>query len=223
MHGISRSRSLVAAAIIMAMAASITGLFGASGPAVRITSPASGAQVNGVIQVRASVSGSSSASYVIFGVDNTRPYSSNSMPYTFSLDTRGLSDGAHRIFAEVYDNYGLAASSNVVTIRVSNGLSSAVQARSEPATRVAERPIATPPARVAANAEAATEASTASSTQESERAATSSPTVAVRGPLPEPTRTTAPSEVPPATGSEVDAPAFASLPAAPTSTRPPVV
>jgi hypothetical protein len=43
----------------------------------------------------------------------------------------------------------------------------------------------------------------------------------VRGPLPEPTRTTAQPEVTPATVSGVDAPAYASLPAAPTSTRPP--
>ena len=78
MRSSKRSHSLVAGILILAMVASITVLFGASGTTVRITSPASGARVSGHVNIQASIKTTAEVSYVLFGVDDSRPYSTNS-------------------------------------------------------------------------------------------------------------------------------------------------
>lgn len=179
------SKSLISGAVIAAMLLSITGLFGAPGARVQITSPASGAVVSGVIEVRASVSGAS-VGYIILGVDEARPYSSNSTPCTFELDTTTLTDGAHRLFAEAYDNFGLIASSKAVTIRVKNGQAAPAPAAAPPAARVAAKPApAAPKAKVAAKPPAKAVAAPAPAEPKQVAAVPQAP--AARGPVPEPT------------------------------------
>jgi hypothetical protein len=193
----SKPNSLVAGLLILAMTATITGLFGA-GATVKITSPASGATVSGVVNVCASVKGAGRVSYLILGVDDARPCSTNTSPYTFGLDTRALVDGPHRIFAEAYDSYGMIGSSKAIKIYVKNG-SGAVQAPREPATRVAAKPksVSQPAVRVAGKASGTPEARTVGSVTEAGGQPATSVAMSARGPAPEPSRTQATVETAP--------------------------
>lgn len=190
MHRPKWFHSLLAGTLILAMVASISGLLGAPGTTIRITSPTAGARVSGAIDVQASVKSTADVSYMLFGVDGDRPSSTNSTPYVFHLDTRTLTDGPHRIFVEAYDRYGMIASSEVITIHVKNGSASAVQASKPPATRVAARPEAESAARVAAR-RTTESAKTASAAATTPRSAAVSPATSVAGPRPEPVRTAA--------------------------------
>ncbi len=117
-----RVHGFVASALILALVASVSGLFGAAGGAlVTIAAPADGARVSGVIEVKASVKDAQGLSYVIFGVNDDRPISTNRAPFTWELDTRTLPDGPHRLFCEAYDSYGMIGSSRAITIHVNNG------------------------------------------------------------------------------------------------------
>ncbi len=182
MRRFSSFRALVASLLVVTMVGSFTGLLGASGTGILITSPKAGARVSGAVDVQASIKVDADISYVILGVDDDRPYASNSAPYSFELDTRTLTDGPHRLYVEVYDRYGLVGSSKTLTVYVRNGSSAAVEAE-EPAepTRVAARPAANPPARIAARPDAA--ARTAASAATVERSALVSPAASSRGPL----------------------------------------
>ena len=187
-----RSHSLLAGILAVAMAVSITGLFGASGTTVSITSPASGARVTGPVDIQVSIKTTADVSYVLFGIDGTRPSSTNSAPYVFELDSRTLADGPHQVFAEAYDRHGMIGSSKPITIHVKNGSASAVPLETQaPATRVAKQP----------KTQAAPRVATARATQESpktvadaaaaQRDASASAAVPGRGPRPEPARTAA--------------------------------
>lgn len=176
-------RSKVAAVLIAVMAVSVTGLFGATGASVKITSPKSGARVSGEITVSTSVKASSVA-YLILVVDGERPCVTNSRPYRFNLDTRMLADGPHKISVEAYDSFGMIASSRAITIHVKNGAPRQLAAKksSTPTMQAAARTPATTvraPARgdhPRVVAEAADQAATA----------TAAGTMSGRGPLPEP-------------------------------------
>jgi len=191
MRTVKSSQPLVAGLLAVAMVLSITGLLGAAGTSIQITSPKAGARVSGLVEVRASIRSEASLAYVILGVDDDRPYSTNSAPYVFEVDTRTLTDGAHRVYVEAYDRYGLVGSSKVVRIYVKNGSASAVQAKKEPAARVAAKPAPKPPARTAPVAKADSAAQTVSSAEAAEGGAAASPAMSGRGPLPAPTRTAA--------------------------------
>jgi len=174
------------------MVGSITGLFGAPGATIRITSPAPGARVSGYVDIQASIKTTADVAYVLFGIDGSRPYSTNSTPYVFELDTRTLADGRHQIFVEAYDKYGMLGSSKTITIYVKNGSSSAVQARTQPpATQVATKPKAESAARVAARQTTEERAKTMSAAAAAPTSGSMSPPAAVRGPRPEPVRTAA--------------------------------
>ena len=69
------SHSLVAGVLVLAMAASITGLMGAPGVTITIASPKAGARVSGVVDIQASIRASTDITYVLFGVDGDRPCS----------------------------------------------------------------------------------------------------------------------------------------------------
>ena len=196
MRHATRTRPLLAGVLVLAMVLAVTGLLGAAGATVRLTSPKSGAKVSGVITVQASVKADSKVSYVIFAVDDDRPQSSNSAPYSFELDTRALTDGAHRVFVEVYDKYGLVGSSSVTTIYVRNNASSAQQVKKPAETRVAARPAApaktakapsAPPAHSAAPAAGLSRAQVAATPATAEKSASVSPMMSARGPMSAPT------------------------------------
>ena len=195
-----KSRPLVAGVLVLAMVVSLTGMLVAAGTSLRIASPRSGARVSGVISVQASVKTDERVSYVILGIDQDRPQSSNYAPYTFQIDTRELTDGPHRIFVEAYDRYGLVGSSSVVTIYVRNGSSSATQVKKQPATQVATAKPSAPSVKIAkapsgppirAAASSAASARTTASPADVEAAAAVAPMMSGRGPLPAPTHAAA--------------------------------
>jgi len=97
-------------------------------PAVAITSPTSGATVSGTIAVTASASDSVGVASVQLQVDGTNVGSADTTsPYSFSLDTTTLSNGAHSLTAVAVDTSGNQATSIAVSITVSNGGSSGPQ------------------------------------------------------------------------------------------------
>jgi len=223
---------LIAGLLVLAMVASITGLFGAAAAGISISSPAPGAKVSGVLTVTASARGAARVSYVIFGVDADRPSSTNSAPYTFQLDTTALADGPHRIFAEAYDSYGMIASSKVITVYVRNSAAPLVQARKALPTRVAARP-APPPApklasrpapavRVAGQPLAGPRPITEASAVEPEKVSAASPTLTARGPMPEPSRVAAAATISPASPTAPEPASRASFAAGATSDAPSV-
>jgi len=134
-HGSRRSRLLLP---LVALVSSGTVLLGA-GDAVRISSPAHKSRVSGTIAVTAEVTTSAPVAYVLLVVDGTRPASTNSLPATFQLDTRELSDGPHVVSAEAYAGFQMIAASKAITIYVDNqtGPQVAAKQRSMPKTATA--------------------------------------------------------------------------------------
>ncbi len=206
MRQISRTRPIVAGVLVLAMVLMVSGLLGATGASVRLTSPKAGAKVSGTIDVRAAVKADQEVSYVILGVDEDRPQSSNSAPFTFQIDTRELTDGVHRIFIEAYDRYGLVGTSSIVKIYVRNGSPSSVQAAKSAATRVAAKPKApaatrtasAPPAKPTRSTSPITvlsRAHVAATPATASGEATVAPIVVARGPLPAPTHSAAESSI----------------------------
>jgi hypothetical protein len=190
------SRSRVAAVLIAAMAVSVTGLFGAPGATVKIISPAAGARVTGEIAVSATVNTSAAVSYVILVVDQARPCVTNSSPFRFQLDTRALSDGPHRVSVEVYDDFGMIASSKAITINVKNSSSPVVAQKAAPpramakpaptgAQQTATKPIASPPTSVVAG-KGPGKPQVVGDAADQQVAASAAPTALGRGPMPEP-------------------------------------
>ncbi len=214
------SHSLVAGVLVLAMAASITGLMGAPGVTINLVSPKAGARVSGVVDIQASIRASADITYVLFGVDGDRPYSTNSAPYIFELDTRTLADGAHRIFVEAYDRYGMVGSSKTITIYVRNGSAAVAQAQKPTATRLAAAPSADSATRVAAERATEPKRDTAAVSGESRTAAPAGP-AAGRGPLPEPVHTAVQPQVPPMRPTGPAGLATASAPSAAVSDLPP--
>jgi hypothetical protein len=235
-------QSLIAGLLVLAMVVSITGIFAASGANVRITAPRAGAKVSGVLQVNAAVKNAGKVAYVILGVDENRPFSSNAAPFTFEIDTTALSDGAHRVFVEAYDNYGLVATSKVITVYVKNGSAPApmVQARKAPATRVAAKPkpaapVAkatpasptakavqpSPATRVAGGSSAG--AVTVDALADARSTSATAPTLSGRGPLPEPSHSTQVARMSPARPSAAETGARMSFASGAASDLPPAV
>ncbi len=226
----SLSRPVVAGLLVLAMVLSLAGLLGAAGTSISITSPQSGAQVSGLMKVRAAIRSDVRISYVILAVDRNRPQSSNSAPYSFQVDTRELTDGAHRVFVEAYDRYGLVGRSSVITVYVRNGSSSPRQVKKEPATQVASRPSAPavstakaepkPPARAVAAGKAAPARTTDTRAVSGEQAAVS-PMMSGRGPLPAPAHSAADVAVVPSRPASTSTPARESAASKPMGSRPP--
>jgi hypothetical protein len=93
---------------------------GVGGGYIRISQPKAGDKLSGKVTVRAQVRGIEDLAYVIFGVDDSRPHSTNAEPYQYELDTTTLADGPHSLFAEAHGKYGLLAGSAPVQVLVSN-------------------------------------------------------------------------------------------------------
>lgn len=175
-------RATVAAILSAIMLVSVTGLFGAGGTTVKITLPRPGARLHGEVEVRASVSGSARVSYVILVVDNERPCVTNSHPYRFRLDTRGLPDGAHRLAVEAYDGFGLIGASRPITVYVKNGSAApSAGGKREAGRRGAGSPPATAIARPAVGPQVVSQPAAAA------QAPLAAGALTARGPLPEPT------------------------------------
>lgn len=194
MRRMSRTRAFVAGVVILAMALSITALFGASGPGVRITSPAARAKVSGVITVYAEVTAEDRVSYALLVVDGQRPASTNSFPCRFEFDTWEVADGPHKLLVEAYDEGGLVAASRAVTIQVRNrpaAVTAVTRTAAPPASRVVVAPARPVPGETGSAARVATEPASDGA------ARVAGQTAVARGPLPEPARTAADATVAP--------------------------
>jgi hypothetical protein len=88
-------------------------------PTVSITSPANGATIAGMTTISATASDNDGVSKSEFYVDNVLKLTDTSSPYSFSLDTTGLSNSAHTIRADAYDPSNNKASAQV-SVQVSN-------------------------------------------------------------------------------------------------------
>lgn len=185
-----RSYSLLASILAVAMVVSITGLLGASGTTVTITSPKSGARVTGPVDIQVSIKTTADVSYVLFGIDGTRPSSTNSAPYVFELDSRTIADGPHKVFAEAYDRHGMIGSSKPITIYVKNGSASAVPLETQaPATQVAKQTTPRSAPRVVAAPTTKGSPKTVADAAAAQGDTSASAAVPGRGPRPEPART----------------------------------
>lgn len=94
-------------------------------PTVSLTAPTAGSTVNGTITVSANAADNTSGTgvgKVEFYVDNVLKNSDTTPPYSFSLDTKTLSDGNHSFTAKAYDNATPAnsATSSAVAVTVDN-------------------------------------------------------------------------------------------------------
>jgi hypothetical protein len=90
-----------------------------AGSLIRLIAPKPGAVLSGEVTLQAVVA-SAEVSYVIFGVDDSRPHSTNSSPYQFRLNSEDLSNGPHQLFAEAYSRGGLLGRSAPIKITVRN-------------------------------------------------------------------------------------------------------
>lgn len=89
-------------------------------PAVAISSPASGATVQGTVAVSATASDNVGVSKVEFYRNNVLFAASNSAPYSFSWNTTTVSNGSYTLMAKAYDAAGNVGQSGNVTVTVSN-------------------------------------------------------------------------------------------------------
>ncbi len=89
-------------------------------PTATITTPASGALVRGTQSVAVSASDNVGVARVELLVDGTLNATLTAAPYTFSLSTTTLTNGAHALVAKAYDAAGNTGLSSTVSITVDN-------------------------------------------------------------------------------------------------------
>ena len=90
-------------------------------PTTSITSPSSGATVNGTTSVSATATDNVGVTKVELWVDGALALTRTAAPYTFSWDTTGVPNGSHSLQSKAYDAAGLAGSSAPVAVTVNNG------------------------------------------------------------------------------------------------------
>ena len=132
------ARLVAAGVVLIGSAAVVTALTAASSP-VRLISPKPGTRVSGTISLAAQVN-VPETSYVVFGIDQQRPCSTNSQPYICTLDTIGISNGVHYLWVEAYSRYGLLAASPRTKVFVSNGAAPKPKPVRSPAPVLAPKP-----------------------------------------------------------------------------------
>ncbi|MGE5639333.1 MAG: Ig-like domain-containing protein [Clostridia bacterium] len=96
-------------------------------PTVTMTAPAAGTTVSGTVTYSANATDDAGVSKVDFFVDNALQISKTAAPYSGTLDTTKLANGAHVIKATAYDAQGLSSSSQV-SVNVSNTSSASLPA-----------------------------------------------------------------------------------------------
>ncbi len=89
-------------------------------PSVAVTSPAAGAQVSGTIAVTFDASDNVGVARVELVVDGAVVGSDSAAPYSISLDTRTLSNGAHSLGGRAVDTSGNAATAATRSVTVQN-------------------------------------------------------------------------------------------------------
>jgi len=90
-------------------------------PTAAITSPASGATLTGTVTVTATASDDVGVTRVELAVDGATVTSDASAPFSFTLDTTTLGNGAHSLSVKAFDAANNAGTSASVAVSVSNG------------------------------------------------------------------------------------------------------
>lgn len=85
-------------------------------PTVRITSPASGATVSGIVTIRATATDDVRVEKVDFWVDGTLKALDRTSSYSYSWDSRKVPAGTHTLRVRAYDIDGNRVSSSSVTV-----------------------------------------------------------------------------------------------------------
>jgi hypothetical protein len=88
-------------------------------PAVSITSPGSGASVDGAVTIAAAASDTGGMQKVRFWVDGTYLAFDTTAPYTRSWDTTSFTNGPHTVRAQAVDNAG-NSTDTTVSVNVNN-------------------------------------------------------------------------------------------------------
>lgn len=89
-------------------------------PTVSVTAPASGALVNGTVNITANASDASGISKVEFLIDGTLKGTDTTSAYTYGWASTLVSNGSHTITVKAYDTVGNVATSSGVTVTVNN-------------------------------------------------------------------------------------------------------
>ncbi|WP_239470209.1 Ig-like domain-containing protein [Archangium violaceum] len=101
-------------------------------PSVSLTAPAAGATLSGTVTLSASASDNFGVARVDFYDGSTLLGSDNTAPFSFSWDTRSVSNGAHSLSVVASDAAGLSTTS-AVAVTVSNDLISPTVSLTAPA------------------------------------------------------------------------------------------
>jgi hypothetical protein len=134
----SKPWRLVGLLVAVGLLVGLGSLAWALSTSVRLVAPKTGAVLKGTAVIQGEVS-ASGVTFVILGVDNQRAFSTNSAPYSFSLDTTELADGPHTLFIEAYGRGGVIARSGVVKVYVKNTTAKPVRVPAEPASTMQVR------------------------------------------------------------------------------------
>ncbi|WP_052440697.1 Ig-like domain-containing protein, partial [Geobacter sp. OR-1] len=89
-------------------------------PAVAVTAPADNAVVNGTITINAAASDNVGVSMVEFYTNGVMLSASNIAPYSYTWDTKSVTNGTYILTARALDNNGNVTNSSVVTVTVNN-------------------------------------------------------------------------------------------------------
>jgi hypothetical protein len=114
-----KPRLLLGACLTTGALVLLGGLAFAKLSSVQLTSPRSGTIVKGSMLIQAAVT-TPKVSFVILGVDGQGVHSTNTPPYSYTVDTTELADGPHSVYAEVYGQGGLLARTPTTAIVVKN-------------------------------------------------------------------------------------------------------
>ena len=89
-------------------------------PAAAMTAPANGATVSGIVTIAANASDNVGVAKVEFHSNGTLIKTLTAAPYSFTMDTTQVANGAYTLQAKAYDAAGNAGSSSVINVTVSN-------------------------------------------------------------------------------------------------------
>jgi chitodextrinase len=89
-------------------------------PTVNLTAPAANSTVTGTTAINANAIDETGISKVEFYIDNALKGSDSTAPYTYSWDSKQVTNGSHSVSAKAYDAAGNTGS-DVRTVNVTNG------------------------------------------------------------------------------------------------------
>lgn len=117
-----RLRSYLPGALLGLLVASASHGFGEPQSSLQITSPKAGSVVSGVVPITVEAPEEMGITFLVFGVDDSRPVSTNTRPFTCSWDTSAYLDGPHFLFAEAYGAGGIMSRVGPIRVNVRNRL-----------------------------------------------------------------------------------------------------